>query len=234
MFSTLFASLSAKVAGVALAATVATGGLAAAGVLPAPAQRAVSQAASTIGLHLPSPKDASEASERPSHTASPTPTSTLSDDNAAATSTVTVTPTVTATVTATASASPNHGACVSFAASAAESLGMTGSLKGQFISAIAQDPTAVSARVSSDGKPDAACQAAIDKAKAAATSPGKSGSNHGRPDVTATATAGDATNHSESGQENHPTATDHPGATSNPGTAHNPNDIGSTSHPSKP
>lgn len=57
MLSTLFASLSAKIAAASFAAVAATGGLAAAGALPDPAQQAVADAAAKIGLHLPSPED---------------------------------------------------------------------------------------------------------------------------------------------------------------------------------
>ncbi|HZD17481.1 MAG TPA: hypothetical protein VE669_05015, partial [Actinomycetota bacterium] len=49
----LFASLTARITGVALAAAVATGGLAAAGALPDPAQEAVSDALGVIGIHVP-------------------------------------------------------------------------------------------------------------------------------------------------------------------------------------
>ena len=226
VFSSLFASLSAKIAGVAVAATAAAGGLAATGGLPAPAQQAVSQAASTIGIHVPSGEhtssgSASSASSKPTH---PAPTSTVGDENAAPTPTV-------APVSSTASEA-NHGACVSYAADVAASLGMTGSLKGQFISALAQDPSALSAKVSEGGTPDAACLAAIAKAKAAATSPGQSGDTHGKPGVTTTATPGAGNNPNGFGQDNHPGPTDHPG--SNPGSASFPAGVTPTAHPGKP
>src|SRR2546428_6726980 len=64
VLSSLFASLSAKIAGVAIAATAAAGGLAAAGALPTPAQQAVSRAASTIGVNVPTPQHGSSASAR--------------------------------------------------------------------------------------------------------------------------------------------------------------------------
>ena len=216
MLSSLFASLSAKIAGVAIAAAAATGGLAAAGALPAPAQQAVSQAASTIGVNLPTPQHGSSASTRAAHAPSPTPTSTVTHRNAIPTSTVARdedAPTSTAThgntaPTSTASDAVNHGNCVSYATSVAASLGLSGSEKGQFISDVAQDATAVSGGVSSGGKPDAACQASIDKAKAGASSPGQSGATHGKvePTATSTVTSGSGNNATDTGHgpTNHP------------------------------
>ena len=237
VLSSLFASLFAKIAAVAIAAAAATGGLAAAGALPAPAQQAISHAASTVGIHVPSPDHTSPASGPSAHSPSPAPTSTVAEGKAEPEPKSTE-DADDADVSETAS-DANHGACVSYAASIADSLGMTGSLKGQFISALAKDSSALSAKVSDGGKPDAACQAAIDKAKAAASSPGKSddGASHGKPSVTATATAGagdhpDATDHP--GATDHPDATDHPGATSSPGTGSNPTGVSPTNHPGKP
>lgn len=228
VFSSLFASLTAKIAGVAIAAAAATGGLAATGTLPAPAQQAVSQAASTIGIHLPSPHGPA-ATPQAAH--SPTPgesvTATAHDAQDG--------------VTDTASAGVNHGNCVSYAAAVADKLGMTGSLKGQFIAAVAQDTSAVSARVTGTATPDSACQVAITTAEAAATSPGKSGTSHGAPSVTGTAGAG--SNPTGFGPTNHPTATDHPTAGNHPtnepgstppsssGSANNPTGFGPTNHP---
>ena len=241
VLSSLFASLFAKIAGVAIAAAAATGGLAAAGALPAPAQQAVSHAASTVGIHVPSPEHASPTPEHP-HSPSPAPTSTVAEGKAKPTSI----PAAGHAAESSPDSDTNHGACVSYAASVAESLGMTGSLKGQFISALAKDSSARSAKVSDGGKPDAACQAAIDKAKAAATSRGhgEDGASDGKPGVTATATAGaddhpGATDHSDA--KDHPgvtaTATPgeagHPGETSNPVTG-NPAGASPTNHPGKP
>lgn len=54
MLSSLFATLAAKLAAGGIAVAMATtGGLAAAGNLPAPAQDAISMAAEKIGLHIP-------------------------------------------------------------------------------------------------------------------------------------------------------------------------------------
>lgn len=78
----LFATLTAKVAGVAVAAAVATGGLAAGGVLPDPAQEAVSNLLGTVGIHVPdgdgdfSPAPLEEGSTAAEH-ADPTATAVL-------------------------------------------------------------------------------------------------------------------------------------------------------------
>lgn len=53
----LFASLAAKITGVALAATVATGGLAAAGALPDPAQEVAHDVLGAVGITVPSGHD---------------------------------------------------------------------------------------------------------------------------------------------------------------------------------
>lgn len=55
----------------------------------------------------------------------------------------------------------NHGRCVSFAAQAADKLGLEGKAKGDFISAVARNEDAVSDTVPDGAKPDAACAAAI-------------------------------------------------------------------------
>ena len=236
MLSSLFASLFAKIAGLAIAAAAATGGLAAAGALPAPAQHAISHAASTVGIHVPSPQHSSSVSEQPGHSPSPAPTSTVAEGKAEP-EPKSSEDAHHAGVSSTAS-DANHGACVSYAASVADRLGMTGSLKGQFISALAKDASARSAKVSDGGEPDAACQAAIDKAKAATTSPGKDegDASHGKPNVTATATAGADHNPTGFGPDSHPGATDHPGvtSTSNPGTGSTPTGVSPTNHPGKP
>jgi hypothetical protein len=62
MLESLFATLAAKIAaGVIAAVVAATGGLAGTGNLPDPAQTAVSQALSNIGVDIPSGADADEA-----------------------------------------------------------------------------------------------------------------------------------------------------------------------------
>ena len=180
VLSSLFASLAAKIAGVAVAAVAATGGLAAAGALPAPAQQAIASAASSVGFSLPSPGDGSPATQGQAtgHRRGAAPTSTVSDGvtghRRGTASTSTASDGVTETVEAS---GVNHGNCVSYATSIAASLGFSRPEKGQFVSAIAQDHTAMSAPVTGTATPAAACQAAIDKAKAATTA-----SSHGKPD----------------------------------------------------
>jgi hypothetical protein len=249
VLSSLFASLFAKIAGVAIAAAAATGGLAAAGALPAPAQQVVAHAASTVGIHVPSSEHASSTSEEPLHPPTPAPTSTVAEGKDEPTSTASPGDAAGSSTDSDA----NHGACVSYAASVADSLGMTGGLKGQFMSVLARDSSARSAKVAAGGKPDAACQAAILKAKAAATTPGKGedGASDGKPSVTVTATA---TPDDHPGASDHPDAKDHPGNTdhpgvtatatpgatehpgeggSNPGTG-NPTGVSPANHPGKP
>lgn len=182
VFSTLFASFTAKIAGVAIAATAATGGLAAAGVLPAPAQQAVSQAAATVGITLPAPHH--EAAEVPRPTS--TVTETTEPEDSPVTGTVGVQP------TSTAVPAPNHGDCISYATGIASSLGFTGSEKGDFISTLAKDRSALSAQVASGGTPDTACQDAIDKAETEVNGSSGKGDGHGKPDVTETSTSPDS------------------------------------------
>jgi hypothetical protein len=206
VFSTLFASLTAKIAGVAVAAVAATGGLAAAGALPSPAQQAVASAASTIGIHLPSPH--TSLSPQASSAVAPGEATPGSDSTG-------VTGTANEGVTGTASAGVNHGNCVSYAAGIASSLGLTGSQTGQFVAAVAQNSSAVSAQVTGTATPDAACQSAIDSAKATALtgSPGQSGT-HKPSGVTGTAAApaGAASNPTGTGQGANPGTGDHSGA----------------------
>ena len=63
--------------------------------------------------------------------------------------------------------------------------------------------------VSGGGKPDAACQASIDRASAGAhaSSPGQSGATHGKGEPTATVTAGAGSNPTDTGHR----PTNHPG-----------------------
>lgn len=192
VFSSLFASLTAKILTVALAAAAATGGLAAAGSLPAPAQQAAADVASTIGITLPSPHHEAAVTgtvtgtvqgDHDDHGVS----GTVNGDDHEVSGTAHgddhgVSGTVTSVV--------NHGNCVSFAAHIASSLGLTGQQKGQFISTVAQNSSAVSAKVAEGGLPDPACQAALVAAKAAVGA--TAGTTHGHGDdasaVTATAT----------------------------------------------
>jgi hypothetical protein len=98
--------------------------------------------------------------------------------------TSTTTPTST---TPTVTPPVNHGNCVSFAAHIASSLGFSDDARDQFISAVARDDTAVSAKVPDGGKPDAACQSAIDKAKASVTASAQTEEHPDTPTSTATA-----------------------------------------------
>jgi hypothetical protein len=204
--SSLLASLTAKIAIATAAATAAASGLAAAGALPAPVQQVAASVASSVGLDIPGgDAPAVTTTDHPDVTETEAPDVTETDHDG-----------VTGTVKGddhegdvTGTVTPNHGACVSFAAQKAGSLGFEGSQKGAFVSMIAQDPTAVSVKIGEDSKPDAACQAAIDKAKAAvsAASPKKHGDEQGEDEQgnadhddhapTSTVTSGD--DHHEGG-----------------------------------
>lgn len=87
------------------------------------------------------------------------------------------------------SATVNHGHCVSYWAHAAKDAGLKGKAKGQFISTVAQDKDATSAKLEGDATPTGDCgsyQAALDSAVTAqgqATTHGKSGEEHGKPDT---------------------------------------------------
>jgi hypothetical protein len=200
MIKSLFASLLAKILGVTFAATAAAGGLAAAGALPAPAQQAVSQISSTVGVNIPSTHvrtevaaEAADAHESPTSTVKDheDPTSTVKDQEASE-----VTSTV--AVGEKEDSDTNHGHCVSFAAHAASILGLSGSAKGEFISAVARDDSAVSAKVAEGGKPDAVCLSALARAKVSATVSGNSGENHGESHGEADDHAGTAGVHGNS------------------------------------
>lgn len=232
MFGTLFASLTAKIAGVALAATLATSALAATGSLPSPAQNAVATVAAKVGISIPDGTSAKTGDGL----------------NGFAGVTPTVTPTVSPSIeptgvapTSTASGVVNHGNCVSYAAQAAGTLGLTGSQHGAFVSMIARNSAAVSSPVAAGGVPGAACQAAITQAFDALTNPtptatvtstatpakgngnGKSGQPHGNnpaarsepsptPEPTVSATASAAVTGATSGTQGQPASTpSHPG-----------------------
>ena len=70
MLSTIFGTLAAKLAVVAVAAAAATGGLAATNNLPAPAQNAVSTAFSHLGVHFPSSHAGGKSSSANSNSSS--------------------------------------------------------------------------------------------------------------------------------------------------------------------
>ena len=64
VFGSLFASLTAKIAGVAVASTVAAGGFAATGTLPDPAQTAVANVVEKVGITIPNPDKAAKTQEK--------------------------------------------------------------------------------------------------------------------------------------------------------------------------
>lgn len=190
VFSSMFASLTAKIVGLAVAAAAATGGLAAAGSLPGPAQQAVASVASTVGINLPTPHHDDAVSgtvvEQEDHGVTGTVSGTVrgDDDVSGTVSDDHGEHDVSGTATAV-----NHGNCVSYAAQIASTLGLKGNQKGVFVSTVAQDSSAVSAKVAKGGTPDAACATALVAAKTAALSATVNG-NHGdnQGGVTATAT----------------------------------------------
>jgi hypothetical protein len=63
MSSVIFGTLAAKIATVTVAAAAATGGLAATGSLPAPAQDAVASAVSHVGVHFPTSQDGEDGTD---------------------------------------------------------------------------------------------------------------------------------------------------------------------------
>lgn len=75
----------------------------------------------------------------------------------------------------------NHGRCVSYWARESRKQGLTGRARGQFISSIAQDETAVSKKVGEDG-PDPTCdfQDELDQAKADAGASTARGKGNGK------------------------------------------------------
>jgi hypothetical protein len=221
MFSSLFASLAAKVAGVALAATVATtGALAATGTLPAPAQQTAANLFAKVGVSIPA---------GPSHSGA-----TAADSIPAVTPTVTasVTPSPTPSVTPTATVTDmNHGNCVSWAAQMASSLGFTGSQHGAFVSTIARDRAALSAPVTAGGQPSSACLVEIAKAEAALRA--------ASPTPTSTATSASNANSGSHGKSSsapgHATPTPAPSTTAGPaGSAHSSGPLSSSVPPAHP
>jgi hypothetical protein len=185
------------VAVVALAGGFATGGLVAAGAFTGGA--APHETASTVqtssNAGAAQGKVAVEATSTPTvadpedHNATSTVKADPEGDHGLPTATATPKPTqpaskvedndadegVTGTVEADDaddSATPNHGNCVAYAASIVHALGLTGEQNGAFISLVARDKTAVTAKVAEGGTADAACATAIVKAKVAAQAAG--------------------------------------------------------------
>ncbi|HEY4938072.1 MAG TPA: hypothetical protein VIJ69_03510 [Actinomycetota bacterium] len=197
MIKKLFGTFAAKVAVVALAGGFATGGLVAAGAFTGGA--APSETAHTLesssNAGAAQAKVAVEATSTPTvadpedHNATSTVKAGPDGDHGLPTATATPKPTepaskvedndadegVTNTVEADDaddSATPNHGNCVAFAASIVHALGLTGEQNGAFISLVARDKTAVTAKVAAGGTPDAACATAIVTAKVASQAAG--------------------------------------------------------------
>ena len=186
--ATLTLSLAATIG-----ATAATGGLAASGELPAPIQRAVAQAASNLGIDLPRADNPPAAAVTPGATAGAGHTSTPANARTTAPAATQpahgplapsgagafVVPTATAGEKerhvgrageegnpAAGSARDGHDNCLVYAAQIVSSIGIRDDQRWAFFWLLAQDPTAVTARVASGGTPDPACTAGIDRATA--------------------------------------------------------------------
>jgi hypothetical protein len=193
VISKLFATFTAKVAVVALAGGFATGGLAAAGAFTsAHVEPAGVAATSAVNLATSASGGAAKVSIGATTTATvgdvdePKTTTTVKDpEEPKPTTTVTPKPDEpTSTVEADDhqegdtdqadandvddDATSNHGNCVAFAASVLQKVGLTGEQIDAFMSLVARDKTAVTAKVAAGGTPDAACVAALLKAKTAA------------------------------------------------------------------
>ena len=67
MLSVIFGTLAAKIATITVAAAAATGGLAATGSLPAPAQDAVASAVSHVGVNFPTSQDGEDGADANEH-----------------------------------------------------------------------------------------------------------------------------------------------------------------------
>jgi len=201
VFGMSVATMTLSLSGLALAAT-ATGGLVAAhGDLPGPIQRVVAQAASGVGITIPRGEPSTSpaggvqtgASLAPSlhgESSEPSPGDEgKGHDNKAGS----LPSNAAATATAHAGdgqgegrgngsdqgqAISNHGNCVAYAAKIQDTLGLTGDERSGFVAIVAGNPDAVTNPVADGGKPDAACQTAINAAKAAAAS-GTQGGDHG-------------------------------------------------------
>lgn len=191
MINKLFGTLTAKIAVVALAGGFATGGLAAAGAFTGHADSAheSSTAAATLTHAGLGSTTTATVGDREDHKATATVEAEPEvNDSPEATPTVTPEPTPTETAEpkdsddgdvsgtvesddaddAAGASATNHGNCVSFAASIASTLGLSGEQKGAFVSAVAKDKTAVTLKVATGGTPDAACVLALATAKTSA------------------------------------------------------------------
>jgi hypothetical protein len=186
------ATMTLSLGAAAIAATAATGGLAANGDLPGPIQRAVAQAASGVGISLPSGDSGSGSPGSGSSRAIPPAGSGSSKTKASATAT----PGASATPArgshdgsplpggarrsddgsagipdGATTTSASHANCVAYAEQIADTLGLGDSGRTAFVSLVDHDQTAVTVGVGRDAKPDAACQSSIDSARASAAAP---------------------------------------------------------------
>ncbi|MEA2592764.1 MAG: hypothetical protein QOD62_2595 [Actinomycetota bacterium] len=183
------ATMTLSLGAAAIAATAATGGLAARGDLPGPIQRAVAQAASGVGISLPSGGSGSGSpGSSASHAVPPVGTgSSKTKASATAAPSASATPgrgshggsplpggarrsddSSAGIPDGVAATSANHGTCVAYAEQIAGTLGLGDSERSTFVSLVARDQTAVTVPVARDAKPDAACQSSIDSARASA------------------------------------------------------------------
>jgi len=199
VFGMSVATMTLALSGLALAAT-ATGSLVAAhGDLPAPIQRVVAQAASGVGITIPKGEPSTPAAGGVQNGASVTPSphvrssdsSSPGDEGKGHGHNGGLLPS-SASATATANAqdhqgdngfdhrqsSDNHGNCVDYAAKIVDTLGLTGDERAGFVAIVAGNPNAETTPVAEGGTPDAACQAAINAAKAEAAS-NTQGADHG-------------------------------------------------------
>ena len=221
MISKLFGTLVAKVAILAVAGGFATGGLVAAGVFTGGAPphetahvagaTAVTQAkvaedpTSTPTVVDPEEHDATstvkpdpdEGGSDPTATVTPKPTPTPSVDDSDADEGGTGT---SEADDADDMATGDHGNCVAYAASLLRTLGLAGEQNGGFLSQVARDKTAVTAKVAAGGTPDAPCATAIAKAKVAALAAAVTGApdDHGQDGPNHDGAKHDGANHDAS------------------------------------
>jgi hypothetical protein len=226
----LFGTFAAKVAVVALAGGFATGGLVAAGAFTggaAPHETAQTiESSSNAGAAQAKvgAKSTPTVADPEDHNATSTVKAGPDEDHGLPTATATPKPTQPASKVedndadegvantveaddADDSATPNHGNCVAYAASIVHALGLTGEQNGAFVSMVARDKTAVTAKVAEGGTADAACATAIVKAKVAAQAAG------------VTTTADDHGDNHDSGNSTQQHGNDNKTASTTPATA---------------
>lgn len=189
VFGVSVATMTLSLAAAAIATTAATGGLAAKGDLPGPIQRAVSQAASGVGISLPSGDSGSGSSGSASSRGGPPAGSGSPKAKASATASPKASSTPgrgsdggsplrrgdrgshdgsAGTPGGPTATSASHGNCVAYAEQISGSLHLDDSGRSTFVSLVDHDQTAVTARVAGGAKPDTACQSSIESARASA------------------------------------------------------------------